>query len=57
MTTKNVWTLPVIDINGELGFELPEDLAEYMELEPDDTILWEQLDSFSWALTKEKDDE
>lgn len=57
MTEEAKWVVPIIDIDGELGFEIPDDLLEHMELSPGDTILWEQLSEYSWSLTKEEKNE
>lgn len=53
---KKAWTVPVIDVDGELGFELPDEVIEQLDLSPGDTIIWEQYNDNSWILRKKEDD-
>lgn len=52
MENKKSWVVKVIDVDGELGFELPDEVIEMLDLSPGDTIVWDQLDDNSWALRK-----
>lgn len=50
------WTIPVVDVgDGELGFELPDDVMDQLNLSVGDTIIWEQTDS-GWSLRKKDND-
>lgn len=42
----------IIDIDGELGFEIPDELLTMLDLKPGDDIIWEQRDEHSWMLRK-----
>ena len=39
---KDKWIVPVIEIDGELGFEIPDVLMEHLQLKPGDILSWEQ---------------
>jgi len=50
-----LYTVPVIELDdGELGFELPDDLLTHLDLKPGDTLIWEQTD-IGWSLRKDND--
>lgn len=50
------WNIPVIDTgDGELGFELPDDVMDQLNLSVGDTIIWEQTDN-GWSLRKKDND-
>lgn len=48
---NNSWTAEVVEIDGELALEFPDDLLETMGWKPGDTLLWEQKGE-SWTLSK-----
>lgn len=39
------WLVPVIEIEGELGFEIPDVLMQTLELAPGDVLAWEKSDN------------
>ena len=39
---KDKWVVPVIEIDGELGFEIPDVLMEHLQLKPGDILAWEK---------------
>ena len=39
---KDKWIVPVIEIDGELGFEIPDVLMDHLELKAGDILAWEQ---------------
>lgn len=45
------WLVPVIEIEGELGFEIPDVLMDYLGLEAGDILAWEKTDN-GFALRK-----
>ena len=48
-----VYNIPVIEVeDGELGFELPDELLEHLDLKTGDTIIWEETD-IGWLLKKD----
>ena len=48
-----LYTVPVIELeDGELGFELPDDLMAHLDLKTGDTLIWEQTD-IGWSLRKD----
>tara|TARA_R110000822_G_C15061787_1_gene467556 strand:+ start:167 stop:346 length:180 start_codon:yes stop_codon:yes gene_type:complete len=50
---KAVYTVPVIEVeDGELGFELPDDLMLHLNLKTGDTLIWEQTE-LGWAMRKD----
>lgn len=49
---KKAWTVPIIDVDEELGFELPDEVIEQLDLSPGDIIIWEQYGKDSWILRK-----
>lgn len=51
---SRMYTMPVIDVDGELGFELPDELMEILNLKPGDEILWIE-DNGAWRLLKKVD--
>lgn len=51
-----VWTVPVIEVDGELGFELPDDVMEQLDLSSGDEIIWEKYNDNSWIFRKKDDD-
>ena len=53
---KKAWTVPIIDVDGELGFELPDEVIDQLDLSPGDIIIWEQYGEDSWILRKREDD-
>lgn len=36
------WVVPVIEYDGELGFEIPDVLMDYLDLKVGDVISWQQ---------------
>jgi hypothetical protein len=52
---KKAWTVPVIDVDGELGFELPDEVIDQLGLSPGDIIIWEQYNKDSWVLKKREE--
>ena len=53
---SKAWTVPVIDVDGELGFELPDEVIDELNLSPGDTIIWEEQENGSWLLRKKQDE-
>lgn len=50
-------TVTIIEIEeGELGFELPDNIIVELGLKIGDTVIWEQTDG-GWILKKEKDND
>lgn len=49
---KKAWTVPIINVDGELGFELPDEVIEQLDLSPGDIIIWEQYGEGSWIFRK-----
>lgn len=50
-----LYSVTVIELeDGELGFELPDDLMAHLNLETGDTLIWEQTD-IGWSLRKDND--
>lgn len=41
---KDKWIVPVIEIDGELGFEIPDVLMDYLGLKVGDVLAWEKSD-------------
>lgn len=41
---KDKWIVPVIEIDGELGFEIPDVLMDHLELKVGDVLAWEKSD-------------
>jgi len=55
-TNLKTWTIPVVDAgDGELGFELPDDIMDQLNLSVGDTIIWEETDN-GWSLRKKDND-
>lgn len=55
-TNLKTWTIPVVDVgDGELGFELPDDVMDQLNLSVGDTIIWEETDN-GWSLRKKDND-
>jgi len=50
---NGAYVVPVIEIEGELGFEIPDDLMEKLELKPGDALAWEETDR-GYLLSKVK---
>lgn len=42
----------IIDVDGEPGIEIPDELLALLDLKPGDDIIWEQRDEHSWMLRK-----
>lgn len=53
---KKAWTVPIVDVDGELGFELPDEIIDQLDLVPGDTIIWEEQDNGGWLLRKKGND-
>jgi hypothetical protein len=50
------WTIPVVDAgDGELGFELPDDVMDQLNLSVGDVIIWEETAN-GWSLRKKDND-
>lgn len=47
------WIIPVVDVDGELGFELPDEILDQLSLSFGDTIIWENTGPGVWTLRKE----
>lgn len=56
MKINKAWTAEVFELDGELGFELPNNILEQLDLSPGDTIVWEEYNDNSWILRKREDD-
>lgn len=53
---KKAWTVPVVNVDGELGFELPDDVMTQLDLSVGDTIIWVDRGDGSWELRKKQDE-
>ena len=43
---------PIIEVDGELCIEFPDELMETLDLSGGDVLQWEQLNSNEWKITK-----
>ena len=42
---RGAYVVPVLELeDGELGFEIPDELMAKLELKPGDSLAWEELD-------------
>tara|TARA_Y100000389_G_scaffold83008_1_gene79569 strand:- start:218 stop:382 length:165 start_codon:yes stop_codon:yes gene_type:complete len=48
-----IWNVPIVDTgDGELGFEIPDEIMDKLDLSVGDTIIWEETEIGGWKLTK-----
>jgi len=48
---KTSWIAEIVEIDGELALDLPDDLLETMGWKVGDTLRWEQVGE-TWILSK-----
>lgn len=56
ITFNKSYRAEVIEVDGELALDLPDDLLETMGWEVGDTLRWEKAGE-AWILSKVKDNE
>lgn len=50
---NKIWNVPIVDTgDGELGFEIPDEIMDKLDLSVGDTIIWEETEIGGWKLTK-----
>ena len=50
---NKIWNIPIVDTgDGELGFEIPDEIMDKLDLSVGDTIIWEETEIGGWKLTK-----
>jgi hypothetical protein len=60
MQSYDRFICPVVDADGELCFEVPDELMEALDLSVGDVLVWEPRQNGEWCLKKfveEKNDE
>lgn len=51
---KEIYNIPVVKLeDGELGFELPDNVLNKLNLKDGDTLLWTEQKDGSWILKKQ----
>ena len=55
ITVNKKWTAEVVEIDGEMALDLPDDLLKTMGWEVGDTLRWEKVGE-AWILSKVEDD-
>ena len=55
ITVNKKWTAEVVEIDGEMALDLPDDLLKSMGWEVGDTLRWEKVGE-AWILSKVEDD-
>lgn len=48
------YTVPVIEVEGELALDFPDELLEDMNWEAGDVLTWVKRNSTVWELSKKK---
>lgn len=56
MVSNTSWICPIIEVDGELAFELPDELMEALNLDIGDTLQWIIRDDGTVILKKVQND-
>lgn len=56
VTTNKAFFIKVINVDGEIGLEFPDELMDQMDLKEGDDLLWIEENN-TWRILKKKDNE